>query len=161
MKKFAASIALLMVSLTFAFGQTTTDTISMKKKSGGFEFYQGENRLTMNQLIMTIKPNEQAYSQIKSAQANYTFALVLSYAGGFMVGYPIGTAIGGGDPNWLLAGIGASLIVFSIPLSQSFNTKAKQAIDTYNRGLQTSSSLERSELKFSISENGIGLVLRF
>lgn len=78
-----------------------------------------------------------------------------------MVGYPIGTAIGGGDPNWLLAGIGASLIVFSIPLSQSFNTKAKQAIDTYNRGLQTSSSLERSELKFSISGNGIGLVLRF
>lgn len=31
--------------------------------------------------------------------------IILSYAGGFMIGWPIGTAIGGGKPAWALAGI--------------------------------------------------------
>jgi len=48
----------------------------------------------MIQLVNTMKINEQAYMQIKSAQSTYTMAMILSYAGGFMVGWPLGTAIG-------------------------------------------------------------------
>jgi hypothetical protein len=161
MKKFAILMALLSVSLTFVFGQNTTDTISMKKKSGGYVFYQVEKRLTMSQLIMTLKPNEQAYKQLKSAQANYTMGQVLGYAGGFIIGYQIVNALWNSEINWRMAGLGAGLIVFAIPLSQSFNSKAKQAIDTYNSDLQSISYREKSEIQFSITENGIGLVLRF
>ncbi len=108
-----------------------------------------------------MKLDEQAYKQIKSAQSTFTMAMILSYAGGFMVGWPIGTAIAGGEPNWALAGIGAGLIVVTIPLIQKFNIQAKQAVDTYNAGLQTSSFWEKSESKFSISGNGIGLTVKF
>lgn len=161
MKRIAIIMTLLTVSLAFTFGQTVTDSISMKKVLGGYLFYQGEKRLNMNQLVNAVKPNEQAYKQIKSAQSTYTLATIIGFAGGFMVGWPIGTSIGGGEPNWTMAGIGAGLMVVSIPISQNFNKQAKQAVDTYNGGLQTSSFWNKSELRFSMTGNGIGLTLRF
>lgn len=120
MRKIAIILTLLVVSMSFTFGQTASDSISMKKVFGGYQFYQGEQRLNVNQLVNTMKPNNQAYQQIKSAQSTYTLATIIGGVGGFMVGWPIGTALGGGEPNWTMAGIGAGLFVVSIPISQSF-----------------------------------------
>lgn len=161
MRKIAIVLTLLAVSMSFTFGQTASDSISIKKVFGGYQFYQGKQRLNMNQLVNLMKPNEQAYKQIKSAESTYTMAMILSYAGGFMVGWPLGTAIGGGEPNWVMAGIGAGLIVVTIPISQSFNKKAKQAVETYNSGIQTSSFWDKKELKLLLTGNGIGLTLNF
>jgi hypothetical protein len=86
---------------------------------------------------------------------------MLSCAGGFMVGWPIGTAIGGGDPEWAMAGIGAGLIVIAIPISSKFNKQAKLAVDTYNGGLPSSSFWDKNELRVSVTGSGIGLALRF
>ena len=154
-------MSLLTACFTLTFGQTASDSISMKKVFGGYQFYQGEKKLTVNQLVTAMKPNEQAYNQIKSAQSTYTMAMIFSYAGGFMVGWPIGTAIGGGEPNWAIAGIGAGLIVIAIPISQSFNKKSKQAVETYNGGLHASSFWDKNELRFSMTGNSLGLSLRF
>ncbi len=88
-------------------------------------------------------------------------AMIFSYAGVFMVGWPLGAAIGGGEPNWAMAGIGAGLIVVAIPISQNFNKKAKHAVETYHGGLQTSSFWDKNELKISMTGNGIGLTLNF
>jgi hypothetical protein len=161
MKQIVIILTLLTVSLSFAFAQTEIDSISMKKAFGGYQFYQGEKRLNVKQLVNTMKPNEQAYSQMKTAQSSYTIASIVGFAGGFMVGWPVGTAIGGGDPNWAMAGIGAGLIVVTIPISQKFNKQAKQAVDTYNLGLQETSFWDKRELRFSMTGNGLGLTLRF
>lgn len=161
MRKFTIIIAFLTVCVASAFSQSTTDSITMTKVFGGYQFYQGGNRLTLNQLASTMKPDEQAYKEIKSAKSVYITTMIFSYAGGFMVGYPLGTALGGGDPNWALAGIGAGLIVVAISLNHSFNKKAKQAVDTYNSGIGESSFWDKSELKLSMTGNGIGLTLRF
>lgn len=161
MKRIAIIMTLLTVACSFTYGQTSTDSISMKKVFGGYQFYQGDKRLNMNQLVKAMEPNEKAYKEIKSAQSTYTLSTIVGFAGGFMVGWPIGTAIGGGEPNWTMAGIGAGLIVVSIPITQSFNKKAKQAVETYNGGLQTSSFWDKNELKLSLTGNGIGLTLNF
>ncbi len=161
MKRIAIIITLLSVAYSFTYGQASTDSISMKKVFGGYQFYQGEQRLNMNQLVKTMTPNDQAYQQVKSAQSTYTLATVIGGVGGFMVGWPIGAALGGGEPNWTIAGIGAGLIVVSIPISQSFNKKVKQAVGTYNGGLQTSSFWDKNELKLSLTGNGMGLTLNF
>jgi len=161
MKRITFIIFLLTVTFAFASGQISTDSVSMKKVFGGYQFYQGEKRLNMNQLVKTMEPNEQAYKLIKSAQSTKTIASIIGFAGGFMVGWPIGTAIGGGEPNWTIAGIGAGLIVISIPISQKFNKQAKQAVDTYNGLLQTSSYMNKRELKFCMTGHGVGLKLSF
>jgi hypothetical protein len=161
MKKLSLILTVLTIISTCSFGQHTTDTISMKKVPGGYQFYQGENRLTISELIVTIKPNAQAYQQIKSAQANFTMGQVLGYAGGFIIGYQLGRALWSSEVNWRMAGLGAGLIVLAIPVSQGFNTKARQAIDTYNRRLPASAHRNKSEINLSATGNGIGLVLKF
>jgi hypothetical protein len=161
MKKIAIILTLLTMSLTFTFGQTVNDSISAKKVFGGYQFSQGGKRLKVNQLVNAMKPNEQAYNKIKSAKSTYTLATIIGGAGGFMVGYTIGTAIGGGDPNWVMAEIGAGLIVVSIPITLSYNKKAKEAVDTFNDGFKTSSYWNKSELKMTLTGNGIGFTLRF
>ena len=161
MKKITFIISLLTLTSTLTLGQTSTDSISMKKVFGGYQFYQGAERLNMNRLIKTMEPNEQAYSQILSAQTTNILGSIVGIAGGAMLGWPISTAIGGGEPNWIMAGIGAGLIIVSIPISQTFNKQAKQAVETYNGGLQTSSFWDENEIKLTIAGNGIGLTFLF
>lgn len=42
---------------------------------------------------------------------------VFAFIGGGLIGWPIGTLIGGGEPEWILAGIGAGCIAIGIPLA--------------------------------------------
>ncbi len=160
-KYFILIISFLVIGTSNSYAQTQKDFITIKDVFGGYEFYQGEKILDKSQLENTLKTNQEAYKQIESAQTSYTLAMACSYAGGFMVGWPLGTAIAGGDPNWLLAGIGAGLIVVSIPLNNSYYSTAKEAVETYNNGLQTSSFWDKSDLKLTITGNGIGLTLTF
>lgn len=37
-------------------------------------------------------------------------AYIFGFSGGYLIGWPIGEAIGGGDPQWYLAGIGTGLV---------------------------------------------------
>ncbi len=161
MKNIFFILTLLTINLTVTFGQSVNDTISMQKGFGGYRFYQGERLLIMKQLVNIMKPDEQAYKEIKAAQSTNTLATILGGAAGFMIGWPIGTALGGGEPNWTMAAVGAGLIVVSIPIIQKFNKQAKQAVQTWNSGLQTGSFRDRSEMRFLIVETGIGLSLRF
>ncbi|TRX65905.1 hypothetical protein [Carboxylicivirga sp. M1479] len=161
MKKASIIITMLTLALTCALGQASNDSITIKKVFGGYQFYQGANRLNMSQLVKSMETNELAYEQIKAAQSTNTLTSILGFAGGFMVGWPIGAAIGNGDPNWAMAGIGAGLIVVSIPLSQKFNKQVRQAVDTFNADRSAGSFWDNKELNLSMTDNGIGLTLHF
>lgn len=117
--------------------------------------------MSMNQLVNALEPNTQAFNLIVSAQTSSTIATILEMAGGFMIGWPIGTAIGGGEPNWVLAGVGAGLVVIAIPLRHNFIMKARQAVDIHNGGLGTSSFSEKRELDLTFNGNGLGISLWF
>jgi ribosomal protein L16/L10AE len=161
MRKSAIILTLLAVNMSLTFGQTNSNSISMEKVFGGYQFYQGGKRLTMNQLVNIMEPNSLAHQQIKSARNTNTLSTVISGVGSFMLGYTIGTALFGGEPNWTMAGIGAGLVIVSLPISQSSNKKAKQAVEKYNKGLQTSSFWDKNELNLSFTGNTFGLKLTF
>ncbi len=153
-------IMLMICMSTNLFSQTVANSVLTKKVLSDYQFHEGD-KLKLNQLAYTMKHEVPDYQQVKPAKSTSTFALILSSVGGFLVGWPIGTAIAGGDPNWTLAAIGAGLIVISIPFYQSAKSKARQGINTSDGELQTSSIWDKSELNFSVTGNGIGLVLSF
>lgn len=161
MKRVTIIITLLTVVCSLTYGQSVSDSISVKKVFGGYQFYQGDKKLDINQLVSTMQSNEQAYQQIKSAKTKHTIATIMCGVGGFLIGWPIGAALGGGEPNWTMAGIGGGIIVVSIPIVKSCNKKSIQAVETYNSGLRTSSFWDKNKLKLSFTENGIGLTLNF
>lgn len=155
---------LMMVMICIAsnlFAQTTTDSITIKKVGSDYRYYQNNEKLNMTQLLGILQHNEMAFKQIRSAQTNHTLGLLSGVAGGIMVGYPLGIALGGGEPNWTLAIVGGVMVIISIPLSSSFTKKAHQAIETYNAGLQSTSFWDTHELRLSIAENGFGFTFSF
>jgi hypothetical protein len=161
MTKIPVLTTFLLCCLQLSFAQTAADSISIQKTFGGQKFYQADKRLSMTELKNILRSNDAAYKELRSAQSANTLATIIGGAGGFMVGWPIGTSLGGGKANWVLAGIGAGLIVASIPISQTFNKRSKNAVAIFNRGIKTSSFWDKKELRFSVTAAAMGLTLRF
>lgn len=95
MKKF-----LLLLAFTFAtVWVCQAQQIETKKVLGGYKYMQAGKTLSMGALVNTLAPYPQASKLIKQARSNNTLASVLGLAGGALIGFPLGTAAGGGDPN--------------------------------------------------------------
>ena len=158
MKKSLMTLALIVAAMTFC----TAQQIEMEKVFGGYKFTQNGELLKMRDLVETMQPNLEAYSLIKKAQTNTTMASVLGFAGGALIGWPIGTAIGGGEPNWVLAGIGVGVIAVTIPISSNANKKMKQAVDIYNASLDVGFYQQyKPNLEIVANQHGLGLSLKF
>ncbi len=134
---FLATLLVLCFNVSFA--QVSTDSLSVKRSFGNYKFYQGEKRLSFKELKNTMKYNEQASAQMKSAQSANTFGTILGTIGGFMVGWALGTAVGGGDPDGAVAAIGAGFMVASIPFNIKFIKQTKKSVAIFNSG-QTAGS---------------------
>jgi hypothetical protein len=139
--------------------QYQSDSITVKKGLGT-TFLQNDRRLKPKELLVITKANPAAFKEMKIAKSNYDASSVFGFVGGFLVGWPIGTALGGGEPNWTMAGIGAGLIVVSIPFSSAYSKRAKNAIGIYNGGLRGTTG---AKVKFNLglTHNGLSLKMRF
>lgn len=144
-----------------AYARNTSDSIVIIKRFGGYQFFKNDRHVSMSQLQTMFQDNDRAYKELKSSRSAATPSSVLGYAGGFLIGWPLGTAIGGGKPVWALAAVGAGLTAVSIPLSIKAGKKAKSAVATYNAGLNSGSSIRIKEMKLNVSNNGVGVLMRF
>jgi len=148
MKKFFIIFALICATINLP-GQSPSDSIQIKKRLGPV-FQQNGRNLTPNQLLNITKSNPEAYAEMKIANTNYITSLFFQLPGGFLIGYPIGTAIAGGNANWTLAAVGAGLLVVAIPLISGYNKHATNAVNIYNRGLRPTTTPSFSiNLKFT------------
>ncbi|MDT0539074.1 hypothetical protein [Croceitalea sp. P059] len=158
MNKTIVTLILAIATMTFCNAQK----IEMEKVFGGYKYTQDGNLMTMKGLVKTMESDQQAFDLIKKAQSNNTLASIIGFAGGGLIGWPIGTAIGGGDANWTLAGIGAGLVAIGIPIQSSVNKKTKQAVELYNSSLNSTTFYEfKPEFKVIANGNGIGLAMNF
>lgn len=158
MKQTTLILLLVLTTCTLCKAQE----IEMEKAFGGWKYSQEGRQLSMNELVNTMKSNQEAYDLIKKAKSNTTLASVFGGLGGALVGWPLGTALGGGDPNWVLAGVGAGLIVIGIPISVGANKKAKEAVGLYNASLnETSFYRHKPEFKINVKGTGLGVSMVF
>ena len=88
-------------------------------------------------------------------------AAIFSSIGSGLIGFPLGVALGGGDPNWNVALVGTGLIAVSVPFVRSFKIKARNAVNMYNDGVDVAHFFNKAELNFFITGNGIGLSIIF
>lgn len=140
--------------------QSRENSIEMRRAPlGGAQFFRNGERLDYKRLDALLLGNSEASKQFRSARSASVIASMLGFAGGFMAGYPLGTALAGGQPNWSLAAVGAGLIGVSLPIQASFTRKARQAVDTYNEGIGGKEQVQHWELK--LKGNGLGLAYHF
>jgi len=141
---------------------STAQEIKIKKSFGENTFLQNDTRLNFTQLLSTLKNNKEAYALASSAKSNKTLATITAGAGGFLIGWPLGIAIGGGEPNWGLAVVGAGLVVVSFPIMSGYNKKTAKAVRLYNEGISNNAYKPLPiELNFTVNNNSFGLCLQF
>jgi hypothetical protein len=143
--------------LTLCFSKVSlAQEIKAYKTFGGVRFQMDTLTLGLNQVLDIVKENPKAYAELKRAKSNYSAAGVLGFTGAVLIGFPIGTAIAGGDPEWGLAAGGAALILASIPFTTAFRGHTMEALDIYNN-----KSISRIKPEFQFYGNGARLILRF
>lgn len=150
------TITSLFISLT-----VSSQEIETKKIWGGYKFMQNGKNLNLKKMEKIMQDNNEALELIQSAKSNQTWGTILGVSGGFLVGLPLGSAIGGGDPQWALAGAGAALIVASIPITKAFYKKTTKAVELYNAGVSSSAYNFNPSFNFNIRGNNIGITMSF
>jgi hypothetical protein len=138
--------------------QADPNDIHMDKNFWSIKFFQGTRLLRPKEVLHIMESNEAAHAAFKKAMGNYNASMVFSFAGGFLVGWPVGTAIAGGDPQWGLAAAGVGLILVSIPFTSGFTKNANIAIDIYNKDSAKSYS---PKLYIGFRGAGVGATLKF
>lgn len=88
--------------------------------------------LTLKQLETQLQNVPETESEVKKAKSLYFPTMLFSGVGGFFVGYPIGTAIGGGDAQWGLAGLGGVGILIGMRFEKAMHQHYIKAIEIYN-----------------------------
>jgi len=137
------------------------DTIQVAKMGSGYRFkYKGEE-LTGLRLEDVIQNNAEAARYFNKAKVSASFGSVLGYAGGFMIGWPIGTALGGGKANWTMAAIGCGLVVIAIPIVSSSNHNVLKAVNAFNQETLTSSRNTYYNITLGMNQSGLGLAIHF
>ena len=152
-------IAIALIACINLYSQNQSDSIQAVKKLGTV-YQQNGKTLTIAQIEAITKVNPEAANEMKIAKSNYTFSTIFGGIGGGLIGYPIGTVIGGGEPNWTLAGIGAGIALLSIPFSLGSAKHTNNAVRIYNNGLQNS-SLPKMVVKLGSTQNGVGVRITF
>lgn len=161
MKRFFAVFSVLIICSIAVNGQVSVDSITSKKVFGGYMYMQDGKILTLPQIESLLQSNAESAKLFKSAKSTGILLSILSYSGGFLVGYPLGQALGGGEPIWEMAAVGAGLIGIAIPIASGVTKKMNRAVDAYNNALPSTSFWDDKELKIQMTGNGVGLALRF
>ena len=151
------SLVLFLYSLP-TLGQYANDSIKVKKDLGKVYTFQGK-KLKPKEMLVIMKPNPAAFREMNRAKTNYDVGSVFAFAGGFLVGWSIGSLITTGEVDWRVAGAGAGFIGISVPFSIGQSKHTKKAVKIYNEGVKSSTS--SIHFKINCNNNKIGIVANF
>ena len=151
----------MIMLCTIFFTQLSAQSESDIRLGKGGKLYQGSTVLNPKDVLSIMESDPEAHAAFKKAKANYDAAGVLAAIGGALIGYPIGTAIGGGDPQWGLAAGGVAIILIALPLNSAFKKNANIAIDLYNKDKAITTRHLQPKLHFGIQARGVGMALKF
>jgi hypothetical protein len=150
---------ILILSLTHVFSQTQTDSVKFEN-SVGTVFMQNNAYLSPRQMLYVTQMNEEANYEMQIAQNCRVSGRVLMIGGVVAVGWTLGSVILGGEPGWLLAGIGAGCIITSVGLHSVYVLHARRSVTIFNEGLKQK-GLRNPVVNLGLSGSGIGICLRF
>lgn len=145
-----AFLGAFVLALT-SFAQTVTEDIRMEKS----KFYQGNRLLKNKDVLQRLEGNTEAYNEFKIARSNYGASQALGFVGGALIGWPLGTALAGGDPQWGLAAGGAALVLAALPFDGKFRKHARNALSMYN-----GQPVTRVDVRFRFYGYGAAVVLK-
>jgi hypothetical protein len=91
--------------------------------------------LDSKSLVEGLKGEPDAGHYVRRAEGLGVLASLFEAAGGGLIGWPLGTKLGGGEPNWTLAYVGSGCIAVAIPLLIAEIGSYSAAVDAHNHAV--------------------------
>ncbi len=145
------NLSLLFVGILFMNGCATFAKLDQSKPIEkesillGNTYKQGGILLEHDDLVEKLSVNVSSKDEMSGFQTLYWSSVIAASAGGIMIGWPIGTKVSGGTPDWTTAYIGAGLAVVGAYIGVLADGKMGRAVDLYNHKLKSTS---KSEIQF-------------
>lgn len=143
-----------IVFAVFVSGTVFSQPIQMHKTLGGAHFQRDTIYLSHRHVAEILSVDPQASQDFKIAIKNYRIGGLLGFGGAVLLAIPLVTAFSNGEPEWIMAGGGAAMLLASIPFSRAFKMRAETAIEGFNARHEQQG---RAKLYF----NGAGITLKF
>ncbi|PKL78657.1 MAG: hypothetical protein CVV25_10735 [Ignavibacteriae bacterium HGW-Ignavibacteriae-4] len=157
MKNIIISIITILILTAPIYSQDKDKTIG---NDGSRYTYQGK-QINMNQMLSLMEKDSEEFELMSSGKSTGGLVTVLSTIGGGLIGWPLGTYLGGGEPNWNIALIGGAFVVISIPFAIGADNDIKKAVEMHNLKQALTDNQGNYELRFFATSNGFGLSLQF
>ncbi len=163
-------VFLLIILLSLGFfcethGQKKSDKLKLETGFFGNKYYKGVWNISRDKAFSMLSENGEAYNLAIKGEKLQKTGTVISAIGGALIGYTVGSALGGAeDPKWFIAGIGGGIVLISIPIYSTGNKRVHEAIEVYNEEELSAELNQKSlinEITFGAGRNGVGLRLTF
>ena len=164
MKQFIFFIFLIGFQSINSFGQSTNDSIIISNAKGDIKCYKNGKSLTDMDYIVIFKNNPDALHEIKLARSNYKSGMVVTYIGGFVFGFCLGSAISGEKIDytwWLTLGSGAAIAGTGLLIYNGGKKHHRKAVELYNSSLGTTGYNGAPKLEFGMNNYGLGFAYKF
>lgn len=164
MKILFNSLFILLVSISKLNAQSAAGIIQVEDHFPRDYYIFKEQNLGFKQVAVIIREDKQAYRVLKPAKVYYAMGNSLMLLGATMILVPLGKIVQGESNNLgsTFIGVGAGLMLFSIPMYRIADKQASKAITLYNDGLSGSFKEQRkSEFYLGTTGSGIGLTMKF
>lgn len=148
---------LLLVLFTLMSYFSFAQQVEVRSNFWGTKITHDQKTISVKDFVELTKSNQKAYDFALKAKQNKTASDIFSTIGGLMIGWPLGTALAGGEfkSEILYAGLGIACI--SIPFASGMSKNLRKAGDAFN-GKTVADNIEYSVIA---NANGIGLSLNF
>lgn len=121
-------------------GDESLQKIEIKKTALGNQYYYKDIPLTMTQLDQQLKKVPETEPEIKKAKGFFVSSIVFAGAGGYLIGYQLGTAAAGRDPKWEQAGYGVVSIVLGGYCAKQADKHYEKAVEIYNSYVESAAN---------------------
>ena len=139
----------------------SSDFLSYEKDGGSWKAKQKGRELTQDELFFVLNSDYESAEYVGKFKTKNTIGAILGGFGGAFIGFPIGAAIAGGEPQWIMALAGVGVLAIAIPVGISAGKDIRKGVDVYNQNRGPSAQLQKPKLHIGGQQGGVGLALRF
>ncbi len=169
MKKTFLSILLLIFSFIVL---APVDGSTQKKENKALKversrfssdkyYYEGKE-ISEKKFLAQLCKFEESIGEWKTSKDMSCLAKVLGFAGGFLIGWPVGESLrDDGDPNWAIAGGGLVIFAGGFLAEMSSRKHRDRAIEVYNKMDRKIESSNPGNFDIAFSMRGLQLKYSF
>lgn len=139
-------------------GQQTTVILTQSELSYSGRVWQNGIKLRPEQVRTAMSGNTEALQQYNNGRSLYVAGMIIAYPSALLMGWDLGTRLGGGEGNGILLGVGITGTVVGLIMGLTGESQIKQSVQLYN---SKASNTSLYQINFGFTQTGVGLCMQF